>query len=401
MDIVDFKKLKELKNMGVLSQEEFDKKLSEYILSTKKKSNKNFFSITYKFFIVFCIVLSVVSVSVYFSKKYFNISSDGIFSNINYFLPENKSHFPTRQIKTVSGLLQKDVEASLTSANMPTKFIKIYKSLFSNQIDKAIFNDRTSFAIKWIITKSAKEEIIDIGDMIYATFEDGDKIYKRYLYNGKYYNEKGENAINEGLIKKPLASKNSSVYIPFGYVDESQNDVSVYTPAGFEYTPGFHKGIDYSADEGTAVYASGDGTIEKLRYEKIAGNNTTCQVVIRHNSEYKTAYGCLKKYVSDLKVGTKVKKGQIIGYVGRCMDWFVDVLLGSAKTANAAKKRPAYLHFELIHLDKHLNPLKAKIMDDGSLSGNDLINYREIIKNIDANIIPEIKTTTSDYKSKK
>ena len=56
----------------------------------------------------------------------------------------------------------------------------------------------------------------------------------------------------------------------------------------------------------------GDGTVTSIKYEGAGGKT----VRIRHNSVYSTAYLHLSGYAKGLKVGQRVRQGQVIGYVG-------------------------------------------------------------------------------------
>jgi murein DD-endopeptidase MepM/ murein hydrolase activator NlpD len=76
-------------------------------------------------------------------------------------------------------------------------------------------------------------------------------------------------------------------------------------------TTKFHAGLDFSAPQGTPIYASANGTVV------IAGNLGNAygnHVVIRHGYGYETLYGHM--YRIKVKKGAKVKRGEIIGYIG-------------------------------------------------------------------------------------
>jgi len=73
-----------------------------------------------------------------------------------------------------------------------------------------------------------------------------------------------------------------------------------------------HLGVDYAAPLGTPVYAVGDGVIIEMQYKQQAGHI----VKIKHNSVYTTGYLHLANYGKGLKVGSKVRQGQLIGNVG-------------------------------------------------------------------------------------
>lgn len=72
----------------------------------------------------------------------------------------------------------------------------------------------------------------------------------------------------------------------------------------------FHKGIDFSADKGTAIQATGDGEVITAGKDGGYGN---C-VIIRHGYGYETLYGHMSKI--EVKTGQRIKRGQLIGLIG-------------------------------------------------------------------------------------
>ena len=97
-----------------------------------------------------------------------------------------------------------------------------------------------------------------------------------------------------------------------------------------------HKGLDFTAKKGTPVYATGDGIIEKARYNKRSGYGK--HVIINHNYGYKSLYAHLDKYI--VKEKQKIKRGEIIGFVG-----------------NTGRSIAPHLHYEIIKNDKKVNPI--------------------------------------------
>ena len=73
-----------------------------------------------------------------------------------------------------------------------------------------------------------------------------------------------------------------------------------------------HTGVDYAAPKGTPVMAVGDGKVIGKGWSGGGGNT----IKIKHNSVYTTAYLHLSKYAADIKIGSLVSQGDIIGYVG-------------------------------------------------------------------------------------
>lgn len=97
----------------------------------------------------------------------------------------------------------------------------------------------------------------------------------------------------------------------------------------------FHAGMDFSAKTGTPIYATGDGEVSKVkRSRKGYGNH----VVINHGFGYKTLYAHMSKYI--VKKRQKVKRGDIIGYVG-----------------NTGTSVAPHLHYEVHKDGKKINPV--------------------------------------------
>jgi len=74
-----------------------------------------------------------------------------------------------------------------------------------------------------------------------------------------------------------------------------------------------HHGVDYAAATGTPVHAIGDGQVFAKAYQRGGGGN---YVKIKHNSVYSTTYMHLHGFGKGISVGTYVKQGDVIGYVG-------------------------------------------------------------------------------------
>ncbi|MCQ2286053.1 MAG: M23 family metallopeptidase [Bacteroidales bacterium] len=95
-----------------------------------------------------------------------------------------------------------------------------------------------------------------------------------------------------------------------------------------------HTGIDIAAPKGTPVYATADGTVSREKPGSGYGNT----VILNHGYSYKTLYAHLSK--TNVKAGQKVKRGQIIGYVG-----------------NTGLSFGSHLHYEVRKNDIPVNPV--------------------------------------------
>jgi len=100
-----------------------------------------------------------------------------------------------------------------------------------------------------------------------------------------------------------------------------------------------HKGVDYAAGRGTPIRASGDG---KIIYKGVKGGYGRT-VIIKHGSRYTTLYAHMNSYNRKIRSGSRVKQGQVIGYVG------------SSGLASGP-----HLHYEFRINGVHRNPLTVK-----------------------------------------
>jgi murein DD-endopeptidase MepM/ murein hydrolase activator NlpD len=100
-------------------------------------------------------------------------------------------------------------------------------------------------------------------------------------------------------------------------------------------TQEFHPGMDFSAPQGTEIYATGDGVVERADAKAQGYGN---HVVIDHGYGYKTLYGHMMKF--NVRRGQKVKRGQLIGYVG-----------------STGLSTGPHVHYEVIKGDKKINPV--------------------------------------------
>jgi murein DD-endopeptidase MepM/ murein hydrolase activator NlpD len=100
-----------------------------------------------------------------------------------------------------------------------------------------------------------------------------------------------------------------------------------------------HRGVDYAAPKGTPVRATAIGRVLALGVEGGYGK----RIVIRHNGSYSTLYAHLDRYAANLRAGSYVQQGQIIGYVG-----------------STGLSTGPHLHYELQVDGAHYDPLRFK-----------------------------------------
>ena len=98
--------------------------------------------------------------------------------------------------------------------------------------------------------------------------------------------------------------------------------------------PKYHYGVDFSAPQGTPIYATGNGKIKKIKKSRRGFGN---HIIIDHGYGYKSLYAHMSKF--KVRANQIVKRGDIIGYVG-----------------NTGKSTAPHLHYEVHKNGKKVNP---------------------------------------------
>ncbi len=96
-----------------------------------------------------------------------------------------------------------------------------------------------------------------------------------------------------------------------------------------------HEAIDIAAPLDTPLIATADGTIKAVSKDRFLGN----YIDIRHNEKFSTRYGHLDKFAEGMEVGTEVKRGQVIGYMGR-----------------TGRSTGCHVHYEVMVHGRRVNP---------------------------------------------
>jgi murein DD-endopeptidase MepM/ murein hydrolase activator NlpD len=112
-----------------------------------------------------------------------------------------------------------------------------------------------------------------------------------------------------------------------------------------------HKGVDFGVPVGTPVYASGDGVVDAIGQH--AGYGFYLRIV--HSRTLATAYGHLSAYPPEMKIGARVRQGQVVAYSG-----------------NTGISTGPHLHYEVLVDGAQVNPLDYKVESAEALSGEAL-----------------------------
>ncbi|HIC90700.1 MAG TPA: M23 family metallopeptidase, partial [Syntrophaceae bacterium] len=163
-------------------------------------------------------------------------------------------------------------------------------------------------------------EFVNVGSKYQAFyFEDGKG-------HGDYYDSEGR-CLRKQFLKSPLRYKRISSYFSRRRFHPI---LKIYRP---------HLGIDYAAPVGTPVESIGDGKIEFIGWKGDYGRF----IRVKHNRNYITTYGHLSRFAKGLKKGSRIKQGQVIGYVG-----------------STGLATGPHLDFRMIRNGRFVNPLKIQ-----------------------------------------
>jgi murein DD-endopeptidase MepM/ murein hydrolase activator NlpD len=145
---------------------------------------------------------------------------------------------------------------------------------------------------------------IGVGKVLAACFNHmGTDLYAFRFTSGAetgYYDDKGQN-LQRAFLKAPLKFKRISSKFSHGRMHPI---LKIRRP---------HLGVDYAADYGTPVQTIGDGTVIEKGWNKGGGGN---YIKVKHNGAYTTLYMHLAGFAKGISTGSRVKQGDVIGYVG-------------------------------------------------------------------------------------
>jgi murein DD-endopeptidase MepM/ murein hydrolase activator NlpD len=164
-----------------------------------------------------------------------------------------------------------------------------------------------------------------------------------------YYDETGKSS-KKFLVRKPVA--NGAETSPFGWRTHP-----------IAHIKEFHSGVDWAAPTGTPIFAAGNGTIEEIGLRGGYGK----YVRIKHADGYETAYGHMSAFARGLQIGSKVRQGQVIGFVG-----------------STGLSTGSHVHFEILINDRFVNPMTVKLPRGRVLDGVTLTQFEKDRSQLDA-----------------
>jgi murein DD-endopeptidase MepM/ murein hydrolase activator NlpD len=273
------------------------------------------------------------------TSKSINISLDRDMNN--KFIAKKKITQLFTKFSFSEGIIKKNLYSSAIKNNVNPNIIVEFARLYGFEIDfQRDIRKNDAFQILYEIFTDEDGEWYSNGKIIYAYMTVQNKELALYRYETDkffgYFDINGK-SMEKALMKTPINGARLS----------SSFGVRKHPILGFNKK---HLGTDFAAPLGTPIMASGTGTIVKAQW---CGGGGNC-IKIKHNSTYSTIYAHLMKFASGIKSKTKVKQGQIIGYVG-----------------STGLSTGPHLHYEVIVNGKKINSQKLNLPSGKILKGED------------------------------
>tara|TARA_B100000989_G_scaffold298368_1_gene287347 strand:- start:37256 stop:38560 length:1305 start_codon:yes stop_codon:yes gene_type:complete len=247
------------------------------------------------------------------------------------------------------GVIKSSLYKSATQQKISSNVIIEFARLYGFQIDfqrDIRKNDSFQIVYESFVDENGKE--FENGEILYANLILTGKSNQLYYYPKKrflgHYDENGK-SIKKALMKTPINGARLS----------SSFGMRKHPILGFNK---MHKGTDFAAPEGTPIMASGDGVIIKAGW---CGGGGNC-IKIKHNTTYQTVYAHMKNFSKLAIPGSRIKQGQVIGYVG-----------------STGMSTGPHLHYEVIENGKKINSQKLRLPPGRALEGTNRKQF-EIVR---------------------
>lgn len=263
----------------------------------------------------------------------------------------------------VEGTITSSLWNTLVNAGAPVLLALKLSDIYAWQIDFFDVKEGDSFKMMYDVAYIDDTTYVDIASIEAAVFTHQGKNYSAIPFEQdsvrEYFDEEG-NSLRKAFLKSPLDF----------YRISSKFSNARYHPILKRYRA--HHGVDYAAPAGTPVKSIGDGVVVERAFQRNGAGN---YLKVKHNSVYTTTYMHLSKFGSGIAKGTRVKQGQIIGYVG-----------------STGLSTGPHLDFRVHKNNKPINPLtmeappslpvKPELRDSFILVQNQVLNELDSIRQI-------------------
>ena len=268
-------------------------------------------------------------------------------------IPQSREGKIQTQRHSAKGIISTTFSEAAKEADVPSSVVRQVTGALDGEINfKTDLKKGEPFQIIYEQKKTETGKDVGSPQLLYVSLTTQKDTYQRYFFvdgtgAAGFYNEFGEKS-PQTLAKRPLGKGRISSY--FG--------VRKHPVLGHDI---HHAGVDFPSPVGTPIPAAADGIITHLGRNGAYGK----YIRIRHNDTYSTAYAHLSDYNSALRIGSYVKRGQTIAYVG-----------------STGRSTGPHLHYEVLKNGKQVNPLNTYTLPKKTLKNEALAAFVEKAKKI-------------------
>ena len=252
----------------------------------------------------------------------------------------------TQTVRKV-GTVERTFSGSAVKAGVPESVVSQITAALDGEVDfVSDIHPEDTFDVIFETKVTAGGLEIGSKQLLFIGIKMQSKEIYRYAFTNKagltsFYDARGRSG-EKAFIKRPLKGR-SRLSSPYG---RRRHPILMYEI--------FHHGVDLAAPKNTPIQAAADGVITQLGRKGGYGK----YIRIRHTDGFETAYGHMNGYRQDLKVGSKVKRGEVIGYVG-----------------STGRSTGPHLHFEILKNNKTVNPFGKNVIPAKQLTGFELEQF--------------------------
>lgn len=204
--------------------------------------------------------------------------------------------------REVGGVIQTSLYVDMVKQDVSPDMIDQFADLYGWSVDFQRLQKGDKFKVVYE-EKVIDGNVISVSDIKLAYFEHMGVPYHAipFTQNGEinFFDQDG-NSLKKAFLRDPLKYTRIS----------SRYNLKRFHPVQKRYKA--HLGTDYAAPSGTEIRSVGEGTVLEARYTSANGN----YVKIKHNGTYTTQYLHMSKIGKEVKAGSRIRQGQVIGYVG-------------------------------------------------------------------------------------
>ena len=265
---------------------------------------------------------------------------------------------------------EEEDETLAEASGVPSLYYSLYQTALDNQISQKLikqlvdiysydvdFNQRVKHGDQFEVLYASEDEADPKSsqEILYAAITVNGQPRKYYRYRSPddgavdYYDDTGKSA-KKFLMRKPM----DGGIFRSGFGGRQHPVYRYYR---------MHTGVDWAAPPGTPIFASGNGTVLEAGWKGGYGR----YVRLQHNNGYETGYGHMSGIARGIDKGTRVRQGQVVGYVG-----------------STGVSTGPHLHYEVLINQAFVDPMRVKLPRGKELGGTMLAEFKQERERIDA-----------------